>query len=80
MLEDGHVSRVRAGENAGETLKHDHVVTAYKPVDAWSARDAAKSFSFELPAATAASSARRVVFVVTDAATQRPLQALALAC
>ena len=80
VLEDGHVSRVRAGENAGETLKHDHVVTAYKPVDAWSARDAAKSFSFELPAATAASSARRVVFVVTDAATQRPLQALALAC
>ena len=78
VLEDGHVSRVRAGENAGETLRHDHVVTAYKPVDAWSAREATKTVTLDLPAATAA--ARRVVFVVTDAASQRPVQALALAC
>ena len=78
VLEDGHSSRVKAGENAGETLKHDHVVTAYKPIDAWSVGDAVKIFSLDLPAATAAS--RRVVFVVTDAASQRPLQALALGC
>ena len=78
VLEDGHSSRVKAGENAGETLKHDHVVTAYKPLDAWTAGDAAKTFTLDLPAATAAT--RRVVFVVTDAASQRPVQALALAC
>ncbi len=78
VLEDGHSSRVKAGENAGETLKHDHVVTAYKPLDAWTAGDAAKTFTLDLPAATAAT--RRVVFVVTDAASQRPMQALALAC
>ena len=81
VLEDGHSSRVKAGENAGETLKHDHVVTLYKPVEAWAAKDAAKQWTLALPQASpAAGTARRVVFVVTDAATQRPLQALALGC
>ena len=83
VLEDGHSSRVKAGENAGETLKHDHVVTLYKPVETWAAREATKTLSLALPAATGGSggaAARRVVFVVTDAASQRPLQALALSC
>ena len=79
VLEDGHSSRVKAGENAGETLKHDHVVTLYKPVEAWASRDAAKQLTLALPAASAGA-ARRVVFVVTDAASQRPVQALALGC
>ena len=79
VLEDGHVSRVKAGENAGETLKHDHVVTLYKPVPAWNAKDAATQATLPLPAA-AAGVTRRVVFVVTDAATLRPVQALALGC
>ena len=35
VLEDGHQSQVRAGENAGEQLRHDHVVRLYKPVPAW---------------------------------------------
>lgn len=76
VLEDGHVSRVRTGENAGETLAHDHVVTLYRPVAAWSG--ATRQFSLDLPAATSA--ARRVAFVVTDALGATPLQALALAC
>jgi hypothetical protein len=79
VLEDGHSSRVRAGENAGETLQHDHVVTWYQPVAAWSARDAATQLTLTLPAPMGGS-ARRVAFVVTDAASQRPLQALALGC
>ncbi len=78
VLEDGHSTRVRAGENSGETLKHDHVVTLYKPVDAWAGKDD-KQWSLALPAATTGTT-RRVVFVVTDAASQRPLQALALGC
>jgi hypothetical protein len=80
VLEDGHSSRVRAGENAGETLRHDHVVTLYKPVDAWAARDGARQLSLTLPPASAGVAARRTVFVVTDAASQRPVQALALGC
>ena len=78
VLEDQHVSQVRAGENAGETLRHDHVVRLYKPVPAWPASQAASSqlsVSRGVP-----EHPRRVVFVVTDAATGKPVQALALAC
>jgi hypothetical protein len=77
-LEDGHSSRVKAGENAGETLKHDHVVTLYRPLAAWSAGVAPATFELALPAATSAS--RRVAFVVTDERGARPLQALTLGC
>jgi hypothetical protein len=78
VLEDGHSTRVRAGENSGETLKHDHVVTLYKPVDAWAGKDD-KQWSLALSPSSAGVT-RRVAFVVTDAATQRPVQALALGC
>jgi hypothetical protein len=78
VLEDGHSSRVKAGENAGSTLTHDHVVTLYRPLAAWAAGDGPRSFNLELPAATSAS--RRVAFVVTDASGARPLQTALLAC
>ena len=78
VLEDGHLSQVRAGENAGRTLRHDHVVRLYQPVPAWAA--ASGSTSTLRVSAGVASHPRRVVFVVTDASTQRPLQALALGC
>ena len=78
VLEDGHASRVKAGENAGSTLAHDHVVTLYRPVPAWSATAGGKTLTLDLPAAT--SNARRVAFVVTDAAGGKPLQAVALGC
>jgi hypothetical protein len=76
VLENGHASRVKAGENAGETLAHDHVVTLYRPVAAWSG--ATQQLSLALPAATSPS--RRIAFVVTDAGGATPLQALALSC
>jgi hypothetical protein len=76
VLEDGHVSRVKAGENSGETLTHDHVVTLYRPVAGWTASE--QRLSLELPAAT--SKSRRVAFIVTDASGARPVQALALGC
>lgn len=76
VLEDGHVSRVKAGENSGETLAHDHVVTLYQPLPSWTA--ATREFTLALPAAT--STSRRIAFVVTDAAGAKPLQALALGC
>jgi hypothetical protein len=78
VLEDQHVSAVRAGENAGTTLNHDHVVRLYKPVQAWAAAQGGESqiqVSKGVP-----EHPRRVVFVVTDASTQRPLQAVALGC
>lgn len=78
LVEDGHVSQVRSGENAGRTLHHDHVVRQYEPVPAWEA-----SQPRELhwrPMAASEPHPRRVVLVLTDAATGRPLQALELGC
>jgi hypothetical protein len=78
VLEDGHQSRVKSGENAGETLAHDHVVTLYQALPAWSAASDAQSFTLNLPAAT--SKSRRVAFVVTDPSGTKPLQAVTLGC
>lgn len=78
VLEDGHSSRVKSGENAGETLAHDHVVTIYKPVAEWSAGSTTQSFELTLPPAT--SKPRRVAFIVTDTSGARPLQAVSLSC
>jgi hypothetical protein len=78
VLEDGHQTAVRAGENAGERLRHDHVVRLLKPVAAWPAANGVAStlsVSRGDPAFP-----RRVVLVVTDAASQRPVQAVALGC
>ena len=78
VLEDGHHSRVLAGENRGETLRHDHVVRHYQPVPGWPAAQAQR---FELAALPgAAEFPRRVAFVVTDASGRQPLQSLALSC
>ena len=78
VLEDGHSSRVKSGENSGETLAHDHVVTQYTPVAEWSAGKGNQSFTLALPTAT--SKSRRVAFVVTDPSGAKPLQAVALGC
>lgn len=78
VLEDGHSTRVRAGENGGQNLRHDHVVRLYQPVADWPARQSAQ---WQLQVSTGvAEHPRRVAFVVTDAASLRPLQALALGC
>jgi hypothetical protein len=78
VLEDGYQSQVRAGENAGETLHHDHVVRLYRPVAAWTAADGLRT---QLTVSKGvAEYPRRIVFVVTDLTTAKPLQAVALSC
>lgn len=76
VLEDGHVSRIKAGENAGSTLRHDHVVSSYQPVDAWDAR-AGQRLSMRLPTPQ---NGQRVAFVVTDRRSGKPVQAVVLTC
>lgn len=78
VLENGHSSKVRAGENSGETLKHDHVVRLLQPVPSWPASAGLQSELTVTPGQP--EFPRRVVFVVTDATSQRPVQALALDC
>jgi hypothetical protein len=80
LLEDGHHSDVRAGENAGAALRHDHVVRHLQPVAPWPAVGE-RRWTWQPPATAAAPGVRRrVAFVVEDAATGQPIQALALGC
>lgn len=92
VLEDGHRSTVRAGENAGELLRHDSVVRVYRPVKAWPGA-APAAFSLHLAPAAAAAippgrvaapadapGRRRIAFIVTDPGLTRPVQAAVLAC
>ncbi len=83
LLEDGHRTEVRAGENAGASLRHDHVVRAYQPVSSWDA-EREQQWSWQPPkpeqGTKASFTQRRVAFVVVDARTLKPLQALALSC
>lgn len=78
VLEHNHVSRVRAGENAGETLRHDHVVRLQRDVPPFTAREGLSS-RLDVPPGEAAHP-RRIVFVVTSVPEARPLQAVALDC
>lgn len=75
VLQDGLVSKVTRGENAGENLRHDHVVSLYQPVPPWAAVQGG-SARLTLPAGAT----QRVAFVVTNAGLTQPLQALVLQC
>ncbi len=75
VLQDGIVSKVTRGENAGEALRHDHVVSLYQPVEPW-AGSASHNARLTLPGDRLG----RVAFVVTAPDLMRPLQALVLQC
>lgn len=76
VTEHGHSSRVKAGENRGETLKHDFVVRQYTPVGRY---QGAQTLKFNAIAAQAAHP-RQINLVVLDAETGRSLQAVSLSC
>lgn len=71
VTEDGHVSDVKAGENRGATLHHDAVVREYLPV----ASVGAAPLRFEPRPAEDRAKPRRVLLVVTDADSGKPIQA-----
>jgi hypothetical protein len=76
VTEDGHSSRVKAGENAGEFLKHDFVVRQYTPVGPYQGAQMLKFYAL----AQSPEHLRRVNLVVQDPHGGEPLQALSLAC
>jgi len=81
VTEAGHRTMVKAGENEGATLAHEFVVREYLPVGAWpAAGEAAHSVSYAPRAAADPAHSRRLNFVVIDASSGKPLQALALGC
>lgn len=76
VTEDGHSSRVKAGENAGEYLKHDFVVRQYAPVGQYRGTQVLTFYAV----AAQPEHARRINLVVQDAQRNEPLQALSLVC
>lgn len=76
-LEDGHSSDVKAGENNGVVLRHDHVVRLHGSIAPWSG---ALTRRIDVPQRGEGGRALRVLAVVTDAASGAPVQALQLRC
>lgn len=76
VTEDGHSSRVKAGENAGAFLKHDFVVRQYTPLGRYQGPQQLQFYA----RAEEAGHPRRINLVVTDPQSGEPLQALSLAC
>jgi hypothetical protein len=76
LVQDGLVSEVKAGENSGKRLSHDHVVRQWRTGPALDATGEARMrLAFALPADTGRLS---VVAFAEDRATGEVLQALAL--
>ena len=81
VTEQDHVTAVKAGENEGVTLKHDHVVRDYRTVAAWAAgAQVPQTLVYELPSDADSTHRRDLNLVVVDAGTGRPLQAVRLGC
>jgi hypothetical protein len=79
VIENGHSSAVKAGENQGATLHHDFVVRDYLPVAPWTA-GTPQRLRFSPGAVADPAHPRAIDLVVFDPATGRPLQALRLGC
>jgi hypothetical protein len=76
VTEDGHSSRVKAGENAGEFLKHDFVVRQYVPVGQYQGAQLLKFYAL----AEQPEHPRHINLVVQDGQRMQALQALSLTC
>ena len=80
VTENGHNSKVQAGENAGEFLKHDFVVRQYTQAgDYNTASDKAQSLALRSIAATPGHQ-RQINLVVFDKKTGSTMQAVSLQC
>ncbi len=76
VTEHNHNSRVNAGENAGEFLKHDFVVRQYVLAGKYAGAQSLKFYSI----AAHSEHPRQINLVVSDALTGEPMQALSLSC
>lgn len=76
VTEHGHSSKVNAGENAGELLRHDFVVRQYVPAGQYKGTQRLKL----RPLPATPGHPQQVNLVVFEAKTRKPLQALSLQC
>ena len=77
-VEDGHQTRVRAGENRGETLNHDSVVREYVRLPVWDGRE--RMVWTVTPRAAEAGHATRWIAVAFDVQDGAVLQAVEMGC
>lgn len=80
VTEDGHSSRVRAGENAGALLQHDFVVRQYTPMGEYRGVAGATQKLLLRSIAATPNRARRINLVLFDPRDGSTLQALSLRC
>ena len=78
ITEHGHLTKVKAGENNGETLLHDFVVRQYTPVGVYNAA-ATQKLSLRGVAATPGHE-RQVNLVVFEPKTGKTIQAVSANC
>jgi len=76
VTEHNHSSRVKAGENTGEFLKHDFVVRQYVPVGRYVG---AQSLKFHAIAGQT-DHPRQINLIVSEVQTGAPMQAVSLQC
>jgi hypothetical protein len=76
VTEHNHSSRVKAGENAGEFLKHDFVVRQYVPAGRFEGTQPLKFYAI----AAQADHPRQINLVVSDIQTGETIQAVSLQC
>jgi hypothetical protein len=76
VTENGHNSRVKAGENAGEYLQHDFVVRQYTPVGRFEGKQQLRFFAI----APSPGHLRSVNLVVFDPKNGETLQSASLHC
>ncbi len=79
VTEHGHSSRVKAGENAGEFLKHDFVVRQYTQAGSYQAGTLPQTLAFRSLAATPGHE-RQINLVLVEPSSGHTLQALSLYC
>ena len=79
LTEDGHSSKVKSGENAGELLQHDFVVRQYTQAGDYAASTQPQKLAWRSIAATPGHP-RRVNLVVFDPSTGKTLQAVSAPC
>ena len=80
VTEHEHISRVTAGENKGENLKHDFVVRQYVPLGQFSGAQTLKFSSLAPTLSNGKAHPRQINLVVTDSKSGKTLQALSLGC
>jgi hypothetical protein len=80
ITEHGHISKVNAGENRGETLTNDFVVRQYVPLGQFSGAQTLRFSSIAPTITQGKEHARQINLVITEARSGKVMQAVSANC